>query len=276
MASKTSGTVEIGRLKVNRALQARERLDEAAVEDYMEQLDGNPEALPPILVVDTGSELLVWDGFHRVEAAVRLGITHIPAVITTGTWDDALWLAVGANKSHGVRRSRADKRRAVALALEHPKFAAMSNRKLAEHVGVSAAFVDLIVKERKAAKDEPDAAEPGDDGETDAGEDGETGETPVERSMARAKATLSAVVQQVTAARAELAALIEAKDPAANFLSAAVLTDLKNALDGIKQAMPKAECPYCHGDGCRSCNGAGWVGRLFWNHAVPAELKGDA
>jgi hypothetical protein len=79
------------------------------------------------------------DGFHRVIAARSAGIEELLAEVRLGTQADAKWYALGANKTHGLRRTSEDKRRAVTLALEmHPE---MSDRALAEHCGVSPTFV---------------------------------------------------------------------------------------------------------------------------------------
>src|SRR5262249_39078514 len=51
-----------------------------------------------------------------------------------GTLDDAQWLASGANKAHGQRRTNEGKRRAVEMALRlHPE---RSDTWIASHVGV--------------------------------------------------------------------------------------------------------------------------------------------
>ncbi|MHC4104489.1 MAG: MT-A70 family methyltransferase, partial [Planctomycetota bacterium] len=71
-------------------------------------------------------------------------LTEINVRITEGTFQDAEWLALGANKMHGFNRTNADKRRAVELALGHPKAGKLSSRGLAKHCGVSHQFVENI------------------------------------------------------------------------------------------------------------------------------------
>lgn len=51
------------------------------------------ERLPPIVVFDVGGDLLVADGYHRINAARRLEHSTIKAQILPGTWDDALAFA---------------------------------------------------------------------------------------------------------------------------------------------------------------------------------------
>jgi hypothetical protein len=64
-----------------------------------------------------------------------------------GTVEDAIWESLGANKSHGLRRSNADKRNAVKMALLHPKGVDSSDRQIAKHVGVHPDTVGVIRRE---------------------------------------------------------------------------------------------------------------------------------
>ena len=57
------------------------------------------------------------DGFHRVLAARRAGLTEFPAEVQPGTARDALLFGISANSAHGLPRTSADKRKAVALLL---------------------------------------------------------------------------------------------------------------------------------------------------------------
>ena len=62
-------------------------------------------------------------------------------MVCRGTRQDAQWSCYGANVKHGIRRTNADKERAVKLALAHPKAATKSNHELASHVGVAEATI---------------------------------------------------------------------------------------------------------------------------------------
>lgn len=56
-------------------------------------------------------------GWHRVAGAEQAGLTEIEADVQPGTKRDALLYSAGANATHGLRRSNADKRRSVRLLL---------------------------------------------------------------------------------------------------------------------------------------------------------------
>lgn len=132
--------IKIEDLTIDPALQARECLNQEVVDDYSELwLAGT--IFPPISVINTGKELLVVDGFHRVKAAQKIGILDIPSVLTDGSRRDAILIAVGANQDHGLYRSNADKRKAVKTLLDDIEWSEWSDREIAKHCAVSPTFV---------------------------------------------------------------------------------------------------------------------------------------
>ena len=90
----TMPQLRIADLLANTPVDPEAHLDAARVERYAEMLD----ALPPIVVFDTGERLLLVDGYHRVAAARRRGLETVEAEIRLGSRRDALWYAatVGA------------------------------------------------------------------------------------------------------------------------------------------------------------------------------------
>jgi hypothetical protein len=128
--------VALDQLVLDPELQSREAVDEQVVNDYAKAMDRGDE-FPPLRAVDDGKQLWPWDGRHRLLAARRRGAKTVQVLVTKGTRDDALWLAVAANQDHGLRRSNADKERAVKAALAHPMAKGLSTRAIARYVGVS-------------------------------------------------------------------------------------------------------------------------------------------
>jgi len=121
-------------LRADGGTQARVALNDDAVAEYTDAYSGSG-GLPPLDVVFDGEHYWVWDGLHRHHAAARAGAEAVPCHVRAGTVEDARWLACGANRSHGVKRTNADKRRAVEMALGlRPD---MSDRAIAEWCGVS-------------------------------------------------------------------------------------------------------------------------------------------
>ena len=161
-AQRSGGkTLAIARVSRDGGTQSRAGLNDQVVAEYAEIVEEDPKKLPPIVVFYDGEKYWVGDGFHRVEAHIAAGKDMIVADIRQGTREDAIWYSCGANQAHGLRRTNADKRRAVEQALRlKPK---LSDRAVAEHVGVSHTFV---AKLRQVATDATSSTRTGADGKT--------------------------------------------------------------------------------------------------------------
>lgn len=145
--------LEVSKIRIDGDTQARVAINDEVVAEYAEALkEGNGDAnWPPIVVFKefgpppkdslSSVSVMYWlaDGFHRVLGAKRCLLATLLAEVREGTRNDAKWYALGANKTHGLRRTPSDKRKAVELALQmHPDY---SDEKIAVHVGVSRPFV---------------------------------------------------------------------------------------------------------------------------------------
>lgn len=119
--------------------------------------------MPPLQVMFDGVSYWLWDGFHRRWAADRAGLEKLPCIVTDGTQQDAQWASYGANATHGMRRTNADKAKAVKAALRHPTASKMSDDKIAEHVGVHR---NTILKYREELTSTNCASREGRDGRT--------------------------------------------------------------------------------------------------------------
>jgi hypothetical protein len=85
-------------------------------------------------------------GFHRIAAALKKGETRISAIIKEGSLADAQWYSFGVNKTHGLRRTNEDKRRAVKATLEHELSDDWSDGKISDHCGVTQRMVGEVRK----------------------------------------------------------------------------------------------------------------------------------
>ncbi len=124
-------------------MQPRIQINFLIVDNYAEAMS-NEIPFPPVELVYDDENYWMWDGFHRYEAIKQIGLGFLDANITDGTQSDAEWLALSANKEHGLHRANVDKRRSVKLAFEHRNSKEMSDRLIAEHCGVSNTFVGRI------------------------------------------------------------------------------------------------------------------------------------
>lgn len=92
---------------------------------------------PPIRVWWDGQQYWLADGFHRLAAAERSGLTEIMCEVRNGTQSDAQWDSYAANTSHGLRWTVAETQRVIQLALSHPNAGCLSNVELAKHLHLS-------------------------------------------------------------------------------------------------------------------------------------------
>lgn len=110
-----------------------------------EMMDG--AIFPPIILYHDGEDYWLADGFHRVEAARRVERADIEAEIREGSARDAILHGIGANAVHGIRRTQADKRRAVERLLTDAEWAKWSDRKIAQVAKVDHKTVGKIRRE---------------------------------------------------------------------------------------------------------------------------------
>ena len=140
--------IELKRLRTDGGTQPRAQLDGVTVTEYADAMRRG-ESFPPIHVMHDGEDYWLYDGFHRVQAARQIGRETIRADVQQGTKEDAVWESLAANKDHGLRRSQADKRRAIKRALKgwgQKK----SDNSIAKHVGCNHPTVSKYRKEIEA------------------------------------------------------------------------------------------------------------------------------
>jgi hypothetical protein len=287
--------------------QSRVRIDEEAVSDYAEAIKAGVK-LPPIQVCLDGLDYWLWDGFHRVFAMKRLGIVDTNAFVTKGTREDARWLACSANRENGIRRTNADKRKAVEMALKaRPK---ESDRSIAEHCGVHHTTVAAVRggSTGEISQSYPDVTErTGRDGRTiDTANIGRkrvvpdlpTGVDPASYSAPRqereeptdalgqpipesirakyreAKEWADGWLHRCSGLARELTTLMDADDAR---LVSVTRSTIDSAFERIRfeireKAKPHAVCLMCSAAGCRACARRGWMSEAQFR-TVPTELR---
>jgi hypothetical protein len=134
--------------------QTRAVLNDIVISEYAEAYEQGIE-LPPIDVYFDETVYWLADGFHRVKAAQKIGRDSLSANVHPGGQRDAIFHAVGANETHGLRRTNADRRHAVGIMLQDPEWSQWSDRDLAERCMVSHTFVNRLRHEMNQAKVEP-------------------------------------------------------------------------------------------------------------------------
>lgn len=141
--STKEACIKLSEIRTDAGTQSRCVICEDVVADYAERmLQG--DKFPAVIVFHDGTDYFLADGFHRVLACVRNEFKDILAIAHKGTKLDAIKFSIGANKSNGLRRTNADKRKCVWMALEN--FGNLSNVAIAEMAGVSDPFVLQVRK----------------------------------------------------------------------------------------------------------------------------------
>lgn len=133
----------VAKVRRDGGTQPRAALDEETISDYAEAMRAG-ERFPSVVAFYDGTDYWLADGFHRVNAAMRAGLVEIEVSVIAGTQRDAILYSVGANASHGLRRSNADKRRAVERLLRDDVWKKWSDREIARQCAVTQPFVSKV------------------------------------------------------------------------------------------------------------------------------------
>lgn len=136
-------TLNLGVLVLDSRLQSRVEIDEDAVLDYALAIE-NGDKFPPVLAFFDGINYYLTDGYHRYHAHKRAEKASIEVEVVNGIFRDAVFHATSVNSKHGMRRTHADKRKAVMTLLEDFEWEGMSSSEIARHCGVSVAFVSNL------------------------------------------------------------------------------------------------------------------------------------
>ncbi|WP_349009425.1 hypothetical protein [Mesorhizobium sp. CN2-181] len=133
--ASTPINLNISDIRTDGGTQSRWQCDADVVGDYAEAIAGGA-TFPPVTVFHDGSAYWLADGFHRVEAHAQAGKKKVASDVRQGTRRDAVLYSVGANDTHGLRRSNSDKRCAIGCLLDDPEWSQWSDREIARQCRV--------------------------------------------------------------------------------------------------------------------------------------------
>lgn len=135
LAARATAGLSIDAVRVDGGTQSRANLVPDVINEYAAAIEAGAE-FPPVIIFYDGSDHWLADGFHRYQAYRQLGRAEIPADVRQGTRRDAVLFSVGANETHGLRRTNEDKRRAVLTLLNDGEWAKWSDREIARRCAV--------------------------------------------------------------------------------------------------------------------------------------------
>lgn len=269
-------------LVMDERCQARDALVDDVAQEYAQAYLQNTK-LPSIDVFLVDEKPLVIDGWHRVSAALIAGVAFLDArVLGQGDIDEAIWRSCSQNQSHGLRRSNADKRRAVWVALSSAIGQDQSNRAIAQHVGVHHDLVGELREqwERISRNGSDDAVcNDYDSLEGESGGSASPNATVSVNSKTAPKGEIldgmpdyDGEVEAVRKAFREARALSESVLPSALTGVRESIRRWCNDIDrNLKMAKPVI-CSNCKGKGCKWCNSLGWLSK---GSDIRAQAKQD-
>ena len=138
--------------------QARVALSNPVIREYADALAQGDE-FPPIDVYFDDTTYWLADGFHRLQAAKEAGMVALAVTVHQGGKREALLHALGANETHGLRRTDADRRHAVELMLADPEWRAWNNSEIARRCRVSEFHVRTVRQELEPPKETEETPE---------------------------------------------------------------------------------------------------------------------
>jgi uncharacterized ParB-like nuclease family protein len=135
-AAPVVAELPIASIRLDGGTQSRASLNAQTIGEYSEAMTAGAQ-FPPVVVFYDGKTRWLADGFHRVNASLKLGRDRIACDVRQGGQRDAVLFSVTANATHGLRRTNADKRHAVELLLRDAKLSRQkSDRAIGELCGV--------------------------------------------------------------------------------------------------------------------------------------------
>ena len=134
-------TIPLARLVLDAGTQVRAAIKPRVVELYARALVRG-DRFPRVVVFRVDGRDILSDGFHRVHASRRARRSTIEADVRHGTFDDALWFALGATRANGARAHPGDKRRA--LEIVYRLWPAALPVRVGAHVGCGASYAASV------------------------------------------------------------------------------------------------------------------------------------
>lgn len=138
--------LRLDEINIQAGTQSRAETNNETVDAYAEALEQGAE-FPPVVVFSDGTQNGKWlaDGFHRYLAHLKANLAEITCDIRAGTLRDAKLFSNGANGTHGLPRTNADKHRAVMNMLADDEWKTWSQERIAKACCVSTGLVSKII-----------------------------------------------------------------------------------------------------------------------------------
>jgi ParB-like chromosome segregation protein Spo0J len=251
------------------------------------------EQFPPIEVYHDGEQYWIADGWHRFWAANAAGLEEIEAIVHQGGELQALEAGCGANASHGLRRTNADKRYAVEICFERLGYEGKADRVIADLCAVSHTTVARVRKERKGRKSASTGtmcqlneeaggdSEPEEEAPKRVGKDGKARKAPEKKAPDASiedelfgdeeeeseddRETIEELAAPTLELEKEVRGIIATLkkigewQPYIESARSSYRRTLDELAGSIKNNTAAAPCPQCDSNGCDSCRQTGYI-----------------
>lgn len=148
---KQGEIVKLADIRIDGGTQSREKMNKDMIAEYAEaHLNG--AIFPPLEVFFDGIHYYLVDGFHRYFMYQRVKVKEVEVKVHKGTLRDAQFYSLGVNDGHGLRRSNADKRKAVKIILDDLEWQDLSDNQIAKACRVSNTFVANMRKKSASSR----------------------------------------------------------------------------------------------------------------------------
>lgn len=262
--------IKLSLIDLTSPTQSRVSTCEETVQEYTDVLEDGGE-FPPVDLFFNGEAAFIGDGWQRVYAHQKSGREDIEATMRKGGLREAVLFAAGANATHGLKRSNADKRRALQIILDDPEWSTWSERAIAAHCGVSRRLLTTLRNEQleEEAVEEEEAEifpfiedkvvqEPEDKVEEEPEDEMEE-----EATLDELAAPYCVAIESLKSNKKILVDL--AKEERNGIFLRDKITRIGKAVDDvvhlIKGVEPVEYCEPCEGAGCDECSKTGFLTR---------------
>jgi len=136
--------IETQIIRTDGGTQARAKFNQAHADDIKSAILKG-EKIPEIVVFkDSEGRIWLGDGFHRLWAYISAGKEKINCEIKEGELRDAVLYSLSTNRTHGLKRTNADKRRSVMTMLEDDEWSKWTNSDIARACSVTQPYVSIL------------------------------------------------------------------------------------------------------------------------------------